>query len=47
MQSNQLQNYLLNAGSLQNWENADMNGNQILEIFDLVLLKRLVLTSAT
>ncbi len=42
-----LQNYLLNAGSLQNWENADMNGNQILEIFDLVLLKRLVLTSAT
>ena len=38
-----LQKWLLNAGSLTNWENADMNEDGVIDVFDLALLKRVLL----
>ena len=38
-----LQKWLLNAGSLTNWKNADMNEDGVIDVFDLALLKRVLL----
>ncbi len=35
-----MQKYLLNLGSLTDWEMGDMNGDETLDIFDLALMKR-------
>ena len=37
-----LQKYLLKKGSLSNWTNADLNGDGVINIIDLALLKRMV-----
>ncbi|MCR4644391.1 MAG: hypothetical protein K5695_03150 [Oscillospiraceae bacterium] len=38
-----LQKYLLGVGELKNPDAADLNGDSVIDIFDLGLLKRLIL----
>ena len=38
-----LQKWLLNAGDLTNWQNADMNEDGVIDVFDLALMKRALL----
>lgn len=40
-----LQKWLLDAGNLTNWQNTDLNEDSVINVFDLVMMKRKLIYS--